>query len=755
MQQRPIKQTRRFLSSPWTIAVLFATIALAWLPISDNLISLVVADALQIENFSILKNIIFILVAAVLLFLLVRKYTRIISRSEARYHILMEEAADGIVVADGDGNNLEVNGAACTMLGYSQSELLNLNWRDIVDIAEQAAKPIRFSELRNNQTLFTRRTLRRRDGTVFPAEVSGTMLLDGRLLAIVRDVTEAKQREDLILRRNRQLQIVSTAIQRINTVLDIPVILRSLVDSAMELTGAESGMGGVSANSEMVFSEYHLNKDIMSVDYRFGPGHGSPGIVLKTKKPYITNNSEQEAYLMYGSSGTRKYYNLANVPILSRSGELLGCFEIHNTSGHRPLDEYDSTLLQGLAAGAAVAIENARMLAEQKRLENQLRHSQKLEAIGVLAGGIAHDFNNILTAVIGYGNMILVKAASHDPLRTYAAQILTASERAASLVRGLLAFSRKQIINPYPVDINSIIRNVGSLLSRVIGEDVELVVELENRDLTVMADPGQMEQVLMNLSTNARDAMNGGGFLTIRTEKTIVNSADEKQARPGEYACITVTDTGMGMDRKTKERIFEPFFTTKEVGKGTGLGLAMVYGIISQHNGWIAVSSQQGKGATFAVYLPLLNVPAGDRAAVSALPLQGGSETVLLAEDNVDVRMLAITVLEEAGYTVFGAADGEEAVQIFEDNRDSIDLLVLDVIMPRKNGKESYEYIKGIKPEIKTLFMSGYTSDVLQSRAVFEEGLKFIQKPISPAQLLQRVREVLDAPKPEQQVSGT
>ncbi len=382
-----------------------------------------------------------------------------------------------------------------------------------------------------------------------------------------------------------------------------------------------------------------------------------------------------------------------------------------------------------------------------KQMEAQLRQAQKMEAVGQLAGGIAHDFNNILTAIIGYANLLKMKLPELPALRSYAEQILASADRAANLTHSLLAFSRKQIIDLKPIDLNMVIRRVEKLLIRLIGEDVELKTKLAANDLQVLADSVQIEQILMNLSTNARDAMPDGGLLMIET--SVFEMGEEFQrsfgyGKQGTYAAITISDTGMGMNEKTRLKIFDPFFTTKEVGKGTGLGLAMVYGIVKQHNGYINVASEPSRGATFTVYFPLIQhreIP--EKAELSAIAAKG-NETILLAEDNPEVRNLVITVLEESGYAVISAMDGEEAVRKFQENAGRVDMLILDIIMPKKNGKEAYQEIKQMKPGIKTLFTSGYTAEVVQRKGILEAGLDFILKPISPADLLNKVRAVLD-----------
>jgi two-component system cell cycle sensor histidine kinase/response regulator CckA len=386
-------------------------------------------------------------------------------------------------------------------------------------------------------------------------------------------------------------------------------------------------------------------------------------------------------------------------------------------------------------------------VSERKRLEEQLRQAQKMESIGTLAGGIAHDFNNILTAIIGYGSLLEMKMKEGDPLRYNVEQVLSSANRAASLTQGLLAYSRKQILNPQPVSVNAIIQKVDLLLSRLIGENIDLKIMLTDDDVTVLADAGQIEQVLMNLATNARDAMSEGGYLFIETERLEFSEESAKVhefGKPGTYALITVTDSGMGMDENTRQRIFEPFFTTKDVGQGTGLGLAIAYGIVKQHNGTITVYSEEGRGTTFKIYLPVVPTPGGQARPLELPPIPGGNETVLVAEDDEIVRKLTRSVLEQFGYAVIEAEDGEDAVNKFMKHRDVIKLLLFDVIMPKKSGREAYEKIRIFSPDMKVLFLSGYTAEVIQRKGLLEPGLNFIMKPVPMNELLRKVRSILD-----------
>jgi len=385
-----------------------------------------------------------------------------------------------------------------------------------------------------------------------------------------------------------------------------------------------------------------------------------------------------------------------------------------------------------------------RDVTRQVQLESQLHQSQKMEVIGQLAGGIAHDFNNILSAIIGYSNLVQIKLPPDDPVRKYVDQIVASSGKAAILTQSLLAFSRKQIIDPKPLDVNAAITGTKKLLSRLITEDIVLRTELCAGSLVVMADLVQMDQVLMNLVANARDAMPAGGTLTISTRRA--RGIDGKEGGREEwFACISVSDTGIGMDARTREKVFEPFFTTKESGKGTGLGLAIVYGIVEQHNGTIRVASEPGHGTTFEVFLPVVEALPGEEAETVA-DNPRGSEKILVVEDNEELRSLLCTVLSEQGYRVFEAVDGLDALET--QKQCQADLVILDVVMPKMNGKEAYDRLRSIDPNIRVLFMSGYTDDIIHQKGILDETIEYIAKPILPRDLLKKVREMLDGETP-------
>ncbi|HYA88863.1 MAG TPA: PAS domain S-box protein [Nitrospirota bacterium] len=858
--------------TPLRITILYAVLGGLWVFQSDSFLNAIVHNPNTLTQISIIKGWVYVAVTAYILFLLIRHFEKTHLTSENQYRELLEQASDGIIIFNKQGNLLTVNEQECKMLGYTEKEFLKMNLREFFPPEDLIVTPLRFEEVLAGKTILSERRIRRKDGTLFPAEISGKMLKNGLFLAITRDVSEHRQKDEILARRSRQLELLLSSIRQINTVLEIPVVMRAIIETALALTGATSGVAGIMQNGKMVFREYNQRGKLISFEHVYESGLGIPGWIMRTGKPYISNDAQSDVVVTPEVREKLGFYNFAGVPIFSRNGNLLGCFIIHDMADRTPFTDHHIEILEGLAAGAAVAMENAQLLAkhkrveaslregakkfrmltetvaaaiiiyqgkslryfnattekmtgyspnellhmnimslvhpdyrqmvnerssalwrskkhssryeckivtkagderwvdftsatiefegrpaalgtayditERKKLEEQFRQSHKMEAVGLLAGGVAHDFNNILTAIIGYGNLVKMKLAANDLVHNYVDQILSSSERAANLTHSLLAFSRKQIINPQPVNVNDIIVGIGKLLDRLIGEDIEFKIDLEGRALVVLADAGQLEQVFMNLATNARDAMIEGGTLTIKTKRVALDQnfiTRHGYGSVGNFALITVTDSGSGMDGMTQARIFEPFFTTKEMGKGTGLGLSMVYGIVKQHDGYIAVSSAPGIGTTFEIYFPLVQSSVNETASAKTADTLGGTETVLVAEDDEAVRNLTMTVLAESGYTVIGVSDGELALAKFIENKSRIRLLIFDVIMPKMNGKDAYEEIRKFRPNIKVLFMSGYAADIFEEKNISGKDLKIIAKPIAPTEFLKKVRETLDS----------
>jgi len=699
--------------TPLRISIIYAVVGGLWILFSDNLLAFLLRDVPTLMKFSLLKGWLYVVVTAWMLYLLIRRYEierrrrEDFSRSqEQRYQNLVETERDVIYSLSTDGSITSLNPSFEKTTGFRSADLIGENFARLVHPDDLPLVNEAFRKVLRGETLpaFELRTLSKSGDYLVGEFMATPQMEEDRLVGmfgIARDITERKRAEEALHRSEERF--------------------RGLIETSSDWVWEVDG--------NCVYT-------YVSPKIRELLGCEPQEVLGKTPFDLMPRGEAQRVATLVGPlfSSQRPFSSMENVN-LHKDGRVV----VLETSG---VPFFDS---QGVFCGYR-GID--RDITERKRLEEQLRQAQKMEAVGQLAGGIAHDFNNILTAIMGYGNLLRMKMADDEPLIPYVQQILASSERAADLTRSLLAFSRKQIINPKPVDVNAIIRKVEKLLVRLIGEDIEMRTVLAREDLTVMADSGQIEQVLMNLVTNARDVMPHGGLLTIATGLTALDEEFIKVhdcVKPGTHAVISVSDNGTGIDEETRDRIFDPFFTTKELGRGTGLGLSIVYGIVRQHEGHITAESEPGKGTTFNVYLPVIDSGVKEDNASKPEMLPGGSETVLLAEDDEAVRGLTKSVLEKFGYSVIEASHGEDAIKKFKEERDRIEVVILDVIMPKMNGKEVYEEIKRIQPRTKALFMSGYTADIVHKKGILEEKLKFIAKPVSPGDLLRKVREVLDA----------
>jgi len=421
-------------------------------------------------------------------------------------------------------------------------------------------------------------------------------------------------------------------------------------------------------------------------------------------------------------------------------------YQITGLMGTRRWLDSDAVPFRGTNGSVTAILVVSRDTTERIHREGKTRYDQKMEAISTLTSGVAHDFNNILTAIVGYANVLKMKLPDTDPLKPMAVQILAATDRATGITKGLLSFGSRQLLSLKPVDLNETVRRTASAFAKDTGTGTTIDVRTADAVFTIMADEGEIEHCLLNLLSNARDAMPSGGTISITTETLELEDtfiSIHGYGTKGSYAVVAVTDTGTGMDERTRKKAFEPFYTTKETGKGLGLGLAVVYGVVKSHRGFVNVYSEPGIGSTFRMYLPLTGVRVAEGQPASLLP-EGKGETVLLAEDEESVRKISASILEQFGYRVLTAADGIEAVRLFREHGSPIDLVILDVVMPGKDGKAVYEEIMQLRPGTRVLFTSGYTADIVRNKGLLDNGVPFISKPVSPRDLLKKIREVLE-----------
>ncbi len=629
--------------------------------------------------------------------------------SEDRYRLLFESNPLPLWVYDLETLKfLAVNDAAIVHYGYSQEEFLSMTIMDIRPPEDRAALLEHISGASDVLDEAGEWKHRRKDGSVIVVQlISHKLAFDGRPaeLVLANDLTERKSAEDALFQAESKYR---------NIVESMPAIVYL-------------------AQPYPPYSPIYVSPNITVFGYQTEEWFSQPDLWVS-----LIHEEDRERVLSATESAMRQNTET------DLEYRIVGCDKkIHwvHDQGHFISDENGNKIgWQGVILDITAT----------KELEEQLRQSQKLESVGRLAGGIAHDFNNMLTVISGYSDIALARVGENDPLRRYIEEIKKAGQRSASLTQQLLAFSRQQILQPAVVNLNEAITDILKMLQRLIGENVQLVAALNPKTGRVKVDPGQLSQIIMNLAVNASDAMPDGGHLTIETANVFFEpnyTGRHVKLIPGAYVMLSVRDTGIGIDKETQQNIFEPFFTTKEVGKGTGLGLATVYGIVKQSGGDIEVLSEVGRGTIFKIFLPRVAQPIETtEVELNSSELPRGTETILLVEDEDVVRSLTCEVLQMCGYNVLEARDGVEALTICERHDCEISLLMTDVVMPRMGGWELAEKFALVYPQMRVLFTSGYTNDVVARRDVIGAMSNFIQKPFALDALAHKVRAVLDAP---------
>jgi len=622
-----------------------------------------------------------------------------------RQTMAMDSAPDGISILGENGEYIYVNTAFAQMMGYERpEEMMGKHWEKIYDLRDiELFRQVIGQSLTAEGKWFGQINLRRRDGTIIPVEMAITMLPNGVIASVGHDISERKRAEKARADAENKYRTLVEQVAAISYIAEL-----GIKGAWLYVSPQIEAITGYSQEEWLAVSRDWI-RHIPKEDH---------GVIEAAEEASLRGERFQAEYRIVRKDGTVIWVNDTAVVV---SG-----------SDSHPVME-----------GIIVDI------TERKLLENQLQQSRRMEAVGRLAGGIAHDFNNLLTIIKGYAELALQRPGIQPELRADVMQIENASERASMLIRQLLAFSRRQVLQPKVIDLNAIVLGLDKLLARLMGEHIKMVTRCGANVGNVKADPAQVEQVIMNLVVNARDAMPKGGRLTVETLNVDLDSTyarDHITVKPGPYVMLAVSDTGMGMNPETAAHIFEPFFTTKESGQGTGLGLSTVYGIVKQSGGYIWVYSEPGKGSTFKVYLPRVQALADARPEVTKVPAtRKGTETVLLVEDEDAVRELASMILNSNGYMVLPAQDALEAEHFSTNHSGEIHLLLTDIMMPGTSGRELARRITARHPRARVLYMSGYTDNVLAQGGVLEEGVSFLQKPFTPAALAQKVRDVLDS----------
>jgi len=670
---------------------------------------------------------------------------------------IMESLSDAVIVADAETLEVEyANRALLDALGYTPEELCGCSIVDLYPDADGAAafRGALREAIRDQRPGFrSEQVFTRKNGDRTWTEMTSRLMPSEsptKLVSVLRDITERKLWEDALVQSHARLELLNSILSGVKLGMTVDAVvelaLKRLSDyfQGIRVTYARLDWDGRllithSLQPDSMPSRAEVVADLNDAPEYLGALRRGEAIVA----PDVEGRPELARHDAVIGEGARA---ILHVPMEHAEGLLaLLCLESPEPLGW---SMHAINTVTEVAAHLSFVLKDAEAEKTRKQLEEQLRHAQKMEAVGRLAGGVAHDFNNILTGITGYVELVLAEVQS-DQARRDLVQIRQFSDRAAGLTHQLLAFSRRQPLEFSTVDLNQLVKSTTAMIERLIGEDVALQFRAGEELASIRADSGQIEQVLMNLAVNSRDAMPDGGSLIIETDNVYLDDsyADGHTAVvPGDYVRLSVTDAGVGMDAESQARIFEPFFTTKEQGKGTGLGLSTVYGIVKQHGGNIWVYSEPGKGTCFKIYLPTFDAhpePAAVGSLLSRVPR--GDETILLVEDEPRVRDAVQRALENYGYRVLSATHPEEARRVFDEHREAIDMLLTDVVMPGYDGKQLYERISSDQPGLPVLYMSGYTDRAILDHGVLNPGIPFIQKPFSPAQLVRKVRAVLDA----------
>lgn len=691
------------------LAGFYLLLGAIWILLSDYAVGAFIDDPAEHLALQTYKGLAFVAVSTVFIFGLVNRELTLRRRAEQGLRFqarVLNEIGQSVITTDQDGRITFWNSAAEELFGYEADEVLGKPVLDVTPSEEERLESARiFEELQQGRKWTGEILLRRKDGSTFPAIVTNSPIFNdsGELIGVVGVTTDLSDLHEA----QRELQKSEER-------------FRALIEHTSEITTI------IDTDGQVKYSSPALQR-LLGRDPRERVGEN---IFEHT----IVHPDDQAAI----ADAFREVRREPGMQVIVEA-------RVQRSDGSWVLMEHEAHNMSDNPAVGGLVV-HSRDISERRELEQQLFHAQKMEAIGRLAGGVAHDFNNILTSITGHAELVLSEVPESSQLHEDTVEIKRAAERAANLTRQLLAFSRRQVLQPRVLDVNQVLGDMEKMLSRLIGSDVQ-VESRHAPDLGhVMADRGQIEQVVLNLVVNARDAMPEGGRIIVLTENVDVEfGAGNGPAAPvpGEYVRLSVIDSGEGMDQETRKRIFEPFFTTKEVSKGTGLGLSTVYGIVEQSGGHVQVESEPSRGARFDIYLPRIEAPLTEARSTGDRDPATGSERILLVEDDPVVLRLASRVMTDAGYTVFEASDGHEAGRLAAEHEDEIDLLLTDVVMPEMDGRRVADMVLERIPGARVLFISGYSHEALAPRGVLEPGAFLLEKPFSPEQLLRKVREVL------------